>query len=156
MTDQTQNQQEFAIQRIYIKDVSFEAPNTPEIFKNEWKPSANVDIHVNPKTLTDNTYEVVLKLTTTMQNDNQTAFLVEVAFAGIFTLKSFPADQLEYLLRTTCATILFPYVSEFIADLVRRSSFPPLFLPPVNFEAMYQDYMAKQKITGGEGTTTVQ
>lgn len=139
------NSPEFATQRIYIKDASFEAPNVPEIFKQEWNPEAQIDLNLTPKSLEADVYEVTLKLTVTVKNADQTAFLAETVIAGIFTLRSFPSEQINYILHNTCATILFPYASEFIADLVRRGSFPPLFLPPVNFEALYQNNLAKQK-----------
>lgn len=138
-------QPEFAIQRFYIKDVSFESPNTPEVFKSDWQPEIDLDLNIKHEDLKDSNYEIVLKVIVTAKLKNKIAFLVEVNQAGIFTLKSFPKEQLQAMLGAFCPTILFPYVREAISDLVVRGGFPPLYLAPVNFDALYQEQLAEEQ-----------
>ncbi len=139
----------FNIQRIYIKDVSFEAPNAPAIFKDEWKPEVNVDLHTKTHDLEKDVYDVVLHLTVTVKMGDTTAFLVEVHQAGIFTIKGFPKEQLSHALGSMCPNILYPYAREAISDLVTRGGFPQLLLAPVNFDALYMQHLEQQK--GQEG-----
>ena len=129
---------EFAIQKIYVKDFSFEAPHTPDIFRVEWKPKPQADINVTYEKIEDGVYEVRLKITLTAKVDEKVAFLVEVQQAGIFTVNHFPEDQKERLLRAYCANILFPYAREVITNKIVNGGFPPLYLAPINFEAIYQ------------------
>lgn len=133
-----QNEFQFMIQRIYVKDLSFEAPHAPEVFQQEWHPDLNLDLHNAHRALNDTTFEVVLGLTVTVKNQNQIAFLVEVKQAGIFTIQG-PnlSTQLEHLLESFCPNILFPYAREAITNEVIRGSFPQLILAPINFEALY-------------------
>lgn len=148
MTTATQNtdgQPEFGIQRIFVKDLSFEAPQTPEIFQQEWKPELNLQLNTNSKPLAEDVYEVTLKVTVTANSNDKTAFLVEVAQAGIFELRKFPAEQIHAVLGTVCPSILFPYAREVVSDLVARGTFPPLYLSPVNFEALYAEHLAKEQ-----------
>ena len=129
-------QHEFAIQRIYIKDLSYEAPNTPELFKNEWVPQVDFNLHTDSKKLADDIYEVVLQVTVTTKLKTQTAFLIEVKQAGIFTVKGFNKEQLGPMLGSFCPNILFPYARELISATINRGSFPPLYLAPINFDSM--------------------
>lgn len=135
----------FNIQRIYIKDASFETPNAPQIFKEEWKPEVNVDLHTKTTDIEENVYDVVLHLTVTVKMANKTAFLVEVHQAGIFTIKGFPKEQLSHALGSMCPNILYPYAREAISDLVTRGGFPQLLLAPVNFDALYLQHLEQQK-----------
>lgn len=149
MTD-TQAQQnavetQFMIQRIYVKDLSFETKNTPAIFQQEWKPDLSLNIQVENKTLEENTYEVILTVTATVKNQNETAFLVEVKQAGIFTIAGAPAEQLAHLLGSFCPSLLFPYAREAITSEVIRGSFPQLILAPINFDAIYMQQMEQNK-----------
>ena len=151
MNDQQENMNnapEFVIQRIYVKDLSYEAPNVPEIFREEWKPQTELALDNNFKQLSDDTYEVALKLTVTVKLKDKTAFLVEAEEAGIFTLKGFIGDQLEAMLESFCPNILFPYLREVISDAVNRGSFPPLYLTPINFDAIYKQKLDKKKDQG--------
>lgn len=145
---QQQNQAEFAIQRIYVKDVSFEAPNTPQTFRSEWKPHVALDIKTSNNGLEEDHHEVVLTVTATVKINDQTAFLAEVHQAGIFMLRAFPADQLKQVLGSYCPNILFPYAREVISDLVTRGGFPPLYLAPINFDLLYQQHMQQQSAQG--------
>ncbi len=138
-------QPEFAIQRLYIKDISFEAPNTPEVFKSAWKPEISVDLNIKTDKLEESVYEVVLKIIVTAKLSNKIAFLAEVNQAGIFTLKGFAEEQLKGMLESFCPNILFPYGREAVSDLVSRGGFPPLYLAPINFEALYQQRLEEEK-----------
>lgn len=135
---------EFAIQRIYIKDISFEAPNTPQMFRAEWHPTIQLDIHTKSMPLEANAHEIVLSITVTAKIGETTAFLAEVHQAGIFTINAFPPDQMPHLLWSYCPNILFPFAREVISDLVTRGGFPPFYLAPINFDALYQQHLQKQ------------
>lgn len=142
MTDQSQH--EFGIQRIYVKDISYEAPNTPEIFQTEWTPQVDFDIHTDSQKIGENIYEVALRITLTAKLKDKTAFLVEVKQAGIFIAKGFAKEQLDQMLASFCPNILFPYARELISSTINHGSFPPLYLAPINFDAMYQEQLLKQ------------
>ena len=146
MTDAANNevqQPEFHIQRIYIKDVSFETPNTPAIFQKEWQPEVKLDMDTKTAVLSQDIYEVVLTLTVTCTLGEETAFLCEVKQAGIFTASNLEAQQLAHCLGSYCPNILFPYARETIAGVVSKGSFPQLNLAPVNFDALFSAHMAK-------------
>lgn len=128
---------QFALQRIYLKDSSFESPRSPGVFQGQWSPKINFDIKTRSSKIQDDVFEVVLVLTAEAQVEENTAFLVEVHQAGIFTAKDFADEQLELLLATVCPNILFPYAREAIDGLVVKGSFPALMLAPINFEALY-------------------
>ena len=135
---------EFAIQRIYTKDVSFETPNSPAIFQAEWKPEIKLDLDTRSNKLSEDTYEVVLAVTVTATVDGKTAFLAEVQQAGIFTIGNLPEAQLAHTIGAFCPTTLFPYARETVASLVNRGSFPQFNLSPVNFEGLFASYMQQR------------
>ncbi|CAN5221068.1 protein-export chaperone SecB [soil metagenome] len=139
------NNPEFYIQRVYTKDISFEAPNTPQIFTQEWAPEMNLDIQSQSARLDDQVYEVTLSLTLTVNSQKKLAFLAEVKEAGIFTLKNIPESQMGPVLGAVCLGILFPYAREMVSNLVTRGGFPPVYLTPVNFEALYAQQQEQQK-----------
>ncbi|RUO41927.1 protein-export chaperone SecB [Pseudidiomarina aestuarii] len=144
--DQAQAQQQFAIQRIYVKDVSFEAPNTPAIFRKEWQPELSLDLNVKNTKIEDNTYEVVLKITATNKVGGDVAFLAEVHQAGIFTIAdSIEEAQRAHLVGAFCPNILFPYAREVLASMVSRASFPQLNLAPVNFDAVFAQHLQQRQ-----------
>lgn len=146
-------QQAFAIQRIYTKDVSFEAPNVPAIFRKEWKPELNLDLNVKNTKIEDNVYEVVLKVTATNKLGDEVAFLAEVDQAGIFTISdSLGEAQISQLLGAFCPNILFPYARECLSALVSRASFPQLNLAPVNFDAVYAQHLQQRAQQQAEAT----
>ena len=137
-------QPHFEIQKIYIKDVSFEAPNTPEAFTSEWQPNVNVQLNTNAKSIGEKQFEVVLSVTVTAENNDKNAFLVEIQQAGVFGMDGFEQDQLGGMLGSFCPDILFPYAREAISDLVTRGGFPQLLLAPVNFDALYQEHLKQE------------
>lgn len=149
-TEQNQAlQPEFSIQRIYVKDLSFESPQTPALFQQEWQPDLNLQIQTNTTRLTEDTHEVILKLIVTVKSTDKVAFLIEIQQAGIFTLRNFPEQQLHAMLGSVCPSILFPYAREVVTDLASRGTFPPLYLAPVNFEALYAQHLTQQNQTDG-------
>ncbi len=135
---------EFALQRIYIKDVSFETPNSPGVFTEEWKPESSLNLNSSVNNLGNDTYEVVLSVTVTTKVGEKVAFLVEVQQAGIFAAKGFPANEMGQMMGAYCPNILFPYAREVVSDLVNKGSFPQLLLSPVNFDSLYAQHMQQQ------------
>lgn len=142
---------QFEIQRIFIKDISFESPNTPHTFVEEWKPEVSLNLETKSNRIEDNTHEVVLSITATVLTGKKTAFLIEVHQAGVFLITGFPNDQLHQMLGSFCPNILFPYAREVVSDVVVRGGFPQLILAPVNFDALYAQHM-EQKSGDETGT----
>jgi len=134
----------FEIQRIYIKDLSFESPNTPHTFVEEWKPEVALNLETKSNRVQENLHEVVLSVTATVTSSKKSAFLIEIHQAGVFMINGFPDDQLHQMLGSFCPNILFPYAREVISDTVVRGGFPQLILAPVNFDALYAQHMEKQ------------
>jgi len=146
-------QGEFAPQKIYIKDLSFETPHSPEIFTEEWKPAVNMNLSSEAKSLGEKLYEVVLTVTVTVTMGEKTAYLVEAHQAGIFHIEGFPEEILERMVATVCPNILFPFAREHVADLITRGGFPQLLLAPVNFEALYQQQQMQEQNASAETET---
>ncbi|MES2606357.1 MAG: protein-export chaperone SecB [Pseudomonadota bacterium] len=148
MADETntapQAEPRFGVQRIYIKDASFEAPDTPECFRRAYNPKVNFSINSRSKKIDGDSYEVVLRLTADVKQDDKTVFLVEVQQAGIFEVGGLEGDRLEQVLTITCPGILFPYGREAIDALAIKGSFPALMLAPINFEAVYMQAKRNQ------------
>ncbi|ACR11656.1 protein-export chaperone SecB [Teredinibacter turnerae] len=147
------NQNRFGIKRIYMKDMSFETPMGVQAFQVQWQPKVNQDLNTQVNKLDENHYEVVLKLTITVKmNDDKTAFLAEVHQAGLFEVAGLEAPQLQRLLSSACPEILFPYAREALDSLATRGGFPPLQLPPINFDALFSQAMnqAQQQAEQGQ------
>ena len=139
-------EQHFAIQKLYLKDVSFESPNAPTVFADgEWQPEVNVQLNSTNQSIGDDTYEVDLKITVTAKQSEKTAFLVEITQSGIFTIGGFPQDSLHGMLGAFCPETLFPFAREAIAELVNKGGFPQLYLAPVNFNALYTQQLQQQQ-----------
>ena len=137
-------QQTFNIQRLYVTNASFEAPGALDAFRNEWKPEVKLDINTQSTKLEDNMFEVVLTVTATTTIDKKAIFLAEVHQAGIFSVGGFDDKQMGHMLGSFCPNILFPYAREAISDLVNRGGFPPLYLAPINFDALYAQHLEGQ------------
>lgn len=132
---------QFSIQRIYVKDISFETPNSPAIFTKEWQPEVKLDLDNKSVKLEDGVYDVTLSVTVTATVEGQTAFLCEVQQAGVFVIGNMPEGQIAHMLGAFCPNTLFPYARETISNLVNRGTFPALNLSPVNFDALFAQYM---------------
>ncbi|MCB1644940.1 MAG: protein-export chaperone SecB [Pseudomonadales bacterium] len=147
---------QFALQRIYIKDLSFESPRSPDAFGGQWKPRVNLELNTRHQALNDDNYEVVLRLTVTVRNEaDEVVYLCEVHQAGIFLARGFDADQLNRTLGAFCPNVLFPYAREAIDSLALKGSFPPLMLAPVNFEAIYEQSRQQQMAQQQQGNPIV-
>lgn len=145
MSEQQNTEMSFNIQRVYTKDISFEAPNAPAVFQQEWQPEVKMDLDTGSTKLADDVYEIVLRVTVTATMGEETAFLCEVQQAGIFTIGGLEGTQLAHCLGAYCPNILFPYARECIASLVGRGTFPQLNLAPVNFDALFMNYLQQQE-----------
>jgi len=133
----TTTQPGFAIEKLYVKDVSLEIPNAPQIFTDRTAPQVNVELANVTQKLDDGVFEAAIKVTITAKIADKVAFLVEVTQAGIFAIRNVPEENLEMILAITCPNILFPYAREAVSDLVTRAGFTPVLLNPINFEALY-------------------
>jgi protein-export chaperone SecB len=140
----------FAIQRIYLKDISFETPMGVEAFTKQFKPNIQQDLNVQVNQLDETTHEVILLLTITAKIEGRTVFLVEVKQAGIFAISGFEGLQLSQVINTACPQILFPYAREAIDSILNRGTFPPLMLAPINFDAVFAQAVvaARQQAEG--------
>jgi len=143
--EKKENAPEFMIQRLFVKDLSLESPNSPHIFLDEWAPELNLDLHTKANSLGDDAHEVILTVTVSVKIKDKTAFLIEVKQAGIFTIKHFPEEQLHPMLGSFCPNILYPYAREAVTDAVIRAGFPQLYLMPVNFDALYEQQKQQQE-----------
>jgi preprotein translocase subunit SecB len=147
-------QPQFMIQKIYTKDISFETPSSPEVFREEWKPELDLQLTNEYKQLDDNNHDVTLVATVTAKLGDKTAFLIEVKQAGIFSLIGYSNEEMGPLIGNHCPNILFPYLREVISDIVIKGGFPQLVLAPVNFDALYMNQLeqAKQQTAAKETT----
>ncbi|MBS3964998.1 MAG: protein-export chaperone SecB [Methylomonas sp.] len=134
-------EKQFAIQKIYSKDVSFETPNSPRIFTLKWEPALDLNLGTNVQTLENDMFEITLTITATVKIGESTAYLVEIQQAGIFTVTGFTEQEMGPMLGSFCPNILFPYAREVISDLVSKGGFPQLILAPVNFDALYMQHL---------------
>jgi preprotein translocase subunit SecB len=139
------------VQRIYLKDCSFESPSAPLVFKGNWQPRLDLNISASSNPVEDNHHEVVLTVTVEAKQDETVAFLCEIQQAGLFLIRGFGPDDLKRVLNATCANVIFPYARETICDLVTRGGFPQLLLQPVNFDSLYYRHADQQAGAGAPG-----
>jgi preprotein translocase subunit SecB len=151
---QQEPQPVFTIEKIYVKDLSIEVPNAPQIFLERDTPRVDVQLSTKASPLDEGHYEVVLTVTTTASLNDKTVFLVEAHQAAIFQVRNLPQESLEPVLSITCPNILFPYARETVSDAITRCGFPPFLLAPVNFEALYQQRVQQQSSQGTAAPTT--
>jgi preprotein translocase subunit SecB len=150
--EQQTSEKQFAIQKIYTKDLSFETPSSPKIFTEKWEPSVDLNLSTQVLPLEQSLYEVALTVTITVKSIDSIAYLVEVSQAGIFTLSGFTEEEMGPMLGSFCPNILFPYAREAVSDLVTKGGFPQLLLAPVNFDALYAQQLqyAQQQMPGSD------
>ncbi|MFT5894435.1 MAG: preprotein translocase subunit SecB [bacterium] len=146
-TDAAGAQPVFKIQRVYIKDVSYESPQAPHVFtqNTQWQPSVALHLNTESKALENDIFEVELTVTATVKLGEEVAYLIEIKQAGLFLVKGFEADRLAPMLGSFCPNILFPFAREEIATLVQKGGFPQLLLDPVNFDALYAQHVSVTK-----------
>ena len=135
----------FAIEKIYVRDLSLEIPNAPNIFLERDTPEINMQLGSKNQTIDEGLYEVLLTVTVTAKINDKIMFLVEVQQAGIFRLRNVSDEEIGPVLGIGCPNILFPYLREVVSDVVTRAGFPAVILSPVNFEAIYQQKIAEAK-----------
>lgn len=149
-TEAQATQPQFSIQRIFLKDLSFESPNSPAVFTKPWQPEVGLELNTKTRNVSEDLYEVVLTLTVTAKSDSDSAFLIEVQQAGLFLIKGLEAAQMQHTLGAFCPNILFPYARETVDSLASRGGFPALGLAPVNFDALFAEQMQKQQAAAAQ------
>ena len=148
-----QQQQQFTVQRIYTKDLSFESPSTPAVFKKQWQPKVTVELNTKSEAIDgQGNFEVVLSITITAKIEDETAFLIEVQQAGIFYVRGFEGEELRRILGTAAPNVLFPYARETIDTVCVKGAFPAIMLAPVNFDAVYQQALLQSQAAAPGGT----
>ncbi len=152
-----QNQQPlFSIEKLYVKDLSVEVPNAPQIYLERETPKVEITLNTQGTGVGDGVFEVVLTVTVTAKLADKTVFLVEIGQAGIFRIQNVPDEQIEPLIAVACPNILFPYAREAVSDAVTRAGFNAIVLQPVNFEAMYMARLQQQAEAGAPQDAPVQ
>jgi preprotein translocase subunit SecB len=149
----------FQLQTIYLKDLSLEQPNSPEVFLEKKMPDLQVAVDIDVEALAETTFETTVRVTLTAKVGDKTAYLIEGTQAGIFEVRNLPKEALDQVLHITCASIVYPYLRANIADIVLRSGFPPVHLAEINFEAYHRERIRQQqaeKANGNAGASSVQ
>lgn len=150
--ENTANGPAFTIEKIYVKDVSFESPNSPTIFNENVQPDLQLNLNQKVQRLSDTAFEVVLGVTLTCKAGDKTAYVAEVEQAGVFGLMGLEPQAIDVLLGTQCPNILFPYVRSMVSDLIQAGGFPPFYLQPINFEGLYAETL-RQRQQQAEGAS---
>ena len=145
-----QAQPSFSIQRIYLKDMSLEQPNSPQILLEQGQPHVDVQLTLHAEPVQEGLYEVAVTATVTTKVNDKVLFLVEAKQAGLFEIRNVPQDQLQPIIAIACPQIVYPYLRATVADLVNRTGFPPVHLTEVNFQAMYESQMAQAAAANGQ------
>ncbi len=135
---------QLSLQKVYIKDASFEVPGAPQIFQEQGQPQVQLNLSQQVGTLAENIYEVVLTVTVTCKISEKTAYLAEVQQAGVFGMSGFESQNRDVVLATYCPNVLFPYARQVVSDLIQNGGFPPFLLQPINFEALYAEQMRRR------------
>jgi preprotein translocase subunit SecB len=143
----------FQIQRIYLKDLSLEQPNSPAIFLEQQQPQVDINIGVGADTIGKDSYEVTVRVTVTAKVGEKTLFLLEAKQAGIFEIRNIPQDQLQPIISIACPGIVYPYLRAIVSDICTRAGFPPVTLAEINFQAMYESQMAAAAETAANGAS---
>ncbi|MDR2711170.1 MAG: protein-export chaperone SecB [Burkholderiales bacterium] len=151
----TENNAQIRILKIYVKDLSIENPDAPQIFQQEKMPTVEMNLRAEANKIADDTYESVLTVTLTFKLEEKTVLLIEAKQAGIFNITGLPEAMLQPLIATHLPSVLFPYARELVSAAVGHAGFPPFYLPPTNLEALYQQQMAAQSKLEGAPTGAV-
>ncbi|THU03784.1 protein-export chaperone SecB [Lampropedia puyangensis] len=142
MADEANNTPVFQIQRVYLKDLSLEQPNSPAILLEQKQPNVDIQLAVAATTVADGIYEISVTGTVTTKVEDKTLFLVEAKQAGIFEIRNIPEDQMGAVVGVACPQIVYPYLRGNISDIINRAGFPPVHLAEINFQAMYEQQQA--------------
>ena len=149
------SQAQFTVEKIYVKDVSFEAPNAPQVFNEQGQPQLNMNLNQKVGRLDGDLFEVVLGVTLTCTLNEKTVYLAEVEQAGIFGLTGFDERTLDMMLGTYCPNVLFPYVRQSISELITNGGFPPFYMQPINFEALYAEGLRRRAEQAAQGSVAL-
>lgn len=150
--------QQFRIQKVFVKDISFETPRSTEIFTEQaqWKPEVKVQLNTEGKNIKDNLYECTLMITVTVELDSKPAYLVEVHQSGLFSISGFGEGEMGHLLGSYTPSVLFPFAREAVCDMAVKGGFPQLLLDPINFDALYAQHLSKNKEPNAPAPATTQ
>jgi len=135
---------QLSLQKVYVKDASFEAPGAPQVFQEQGQPQVQLNLQQQVSAIGENVFEVVLSVTVTCKLGDKTAYLAEVQQAGVFGMAGFDAAGRDAVLATYCPNVLFPYARQIVSDLIQNGGFPPFLLQPINFEGLYAEQMRRQ------------
>ncbi|MGD9835101.1 MAG: protein-export chaperone SecB [Piscinibacter sp.] len=144
----------FQIQRMYLKDLSLEQPNSPQILLEQSQPAVDIQLGLGAEAIADGIYEVAVTATVTTKVGDKVLFLVEAKQAGIFEIRNIPAEQLDQIIGIACPGIVYPYLRAIVSDVCTRAGFPPVMLAEVNFQAMYEAQRAQAAAQNGSGIIT--
>ena len=158
MADDIENAPLFQIQRMYLKDLSLEQPNSPQVLLEQGQPQVEINLTLGAEVISEAMYEVTVMATVTTKINDKTLFLVEAKQGGIFEIRNIPDDQLKQILGIACPGIVYPYLRAIVSDVCTRAGFPPVVLSEVNFQAMYEAQQAQLQaqaaaVTNGSGAT---
>ena len=142
----------FTVEKIYVKDVSFEAPGAPQVFNEAGQPELQMNLNQKVQRLSDTAFEVILGVTLTCNIAGKTAYLAEVQQAGVFTLAGFEDAGIDAMLGTQCPNLLYPYAAASVSHLIQSGGFPPFFMQPINFEGLYAENLRQRAAQIGSGT----
>ena len=145
MSSTMSNEPVFSIQRTYLKDLSLEVPNAPQIFLEQQQPAVEIQLDVGSQSVVDGIYEATVTVTITTKIAEKVAFLVEAKEAGIFEIRNVPDEQMPLILNVVCPNIVYPYLRANVADTIQRAGFPPIHLAEINFEALFQQRMQQMQ-----------
>ena len=140
----------FSIEKLYVKDVSFEVPGAPQVFNEQGQPELQMNLGQRVQRISDSAFEVVLGITLTCKVNDKTAYLAEVQQAGVFTLVGFEDAGVDAMLGTQCPAVLYPYAANTVTQLIQAGGFPPFFLQPINFDALYAETL-RQRAAQADG-----
>ena len=145
----------FQIQRIYLKDLSLEQPNSPQVLLEQTQPQVDIQLSMAAESVAQGLFEVTVTATVTTKVGDKTLFLVEAKQAGIFEIRNVPAEQQQGILGVVCPQMLYPYLRAIVSDVCTRAGFPPILLTEVNFQAMYEAQQQSQAAPGGNGSGVI-
>lgn len=153
---QAAGEKQLLLQKIYIKDLSFESPKAPEVFTTDVAPETQLNMRTSNQDLGNDNIEVTLTLTVESKNNDQTLFLIEIAQSGVFMLQGYTPDERAMLIGSFCPSTLYPFAREAIADIATKGGFPPLLLQPINFDALYAQAMQERAQQGAASQQPLQ
>ncbi len=145
----------FQIQRMYLKDLSLEQPNSPQILLEQQQPQVDINLGVGAETITDGIVEVTVTATVTTKVKDKVLFLVEAKQAGIFEIRNVPSDQMQGIVSIVCPQMIYPYLRAIVSDVCTRAGFPPIVLTEVNFQAMFQAQQEQLAAQQGNGSSII-